>query len=192
MKPKYYTYLTMLALFLSATANSATIQTNEQKQIVSIGSLSIGASLYDVSFDQTFGTMLFLGDQAGFAQAGSAITSQLNQLEDHPHFPWPFPVLAGGRTSFYVVFGTVDDGEPDFHLTTRAYESHYSAGWTSNVWDGFSVDHNLYEPTFRLAIPGSIPHTIPEPSSSFITALGAIGALVHRRRRKQRGEQAAS
>jgi hypothetical protein len=164
-------------------AKAVTIQTNDHKTIIAIGSLPINGALYDVSFDQSFGSTMFRGD-ASFFQAGYAITTLQNQLELHPYFPTRFPSFYGGVN---IVFGIVDDGEPDFNLFTRVYQSDYGAGFTSYVFD-FPGVQEFYEPFFRIAIPNSIPNTIPEPTSSLLFALGMIGTLVHRRRNR-RGEQ---
>jgi hypothetical protein len=70
-----------------------TVQTNESTgDVTAILNLDIAGSLYNVSFDQSFGSQLFLGDPATAEAAVDAINGELNESgyaaldNDHPEF----------------------------------------------------------------------------------------------------------
>ncbi|MGC4060133.1 MAG: PEP-CTERM sorting domain-containing protein [Aquabacterium sp.] len=156
-----------------AMALSAHYDTHQD--LVALGGLSIGDTLYDVSFNQAFGTTLPTTIGLDPLQAIQAIADTFNQkLASDPRNKWvSFPTLANESQRFVEVAITPD----------RAYLSGLAAGWwcCSNI---AAMPGDFA--SFRIAIPGSIPNTplpsgfIPEPSTPLLAllGLGVVLALV--------------
>ncbi len=165
--------------------------TNEQQAIVAIGSLSIDGILYDISFDGSFGTSMFLGNQSGANAARDSISSLLNSFVMSVYFPWPFPTLANGSgggvngtgTRYEITYANSLTGNPESPNRRDYYFSEYGAGWVypPSIYD-FSLSEGSVEASFREAIPGSIPDTIPEPT--MVTLLAGSAAMLIRRRNR--------
>ena len=181
---------------LTSPLSALTIMTNDQKAIVAMGSLPIEGNLYDVSFDGSFGTKIFFGNELVALSACRAIAGELNYLGDHRsennyYFPWMFPTLAnesgygysGTGTYYEVTYQTLPESDPNNPNQRNFFYSTYGAGWiypsTSN--SSIGENPNYVEATFRIAIPGSIPNTIPEPSIALFSILGLL-PLVKRKR----------
>jgi hypothetical protein len=177
--------------FATPTIQGATVMTNEQQAIVAIGSLSIGGGLYDVSFDGSFGTSIFLGNQTGASAAGASIRQLLNSYMASEYFPWPFPTVAnqsggginGTGTYFEITYAIYALDDPEYPGRRDFYASKYGAGWGGA--SGFSYP-SYVEATFREAIPGSIlgnvPYPVPEPTILTLIIYGA--AMIVRRKRQ--------
>ncbi len=157
----------------------------DSSTILAIGSLPIRGVEYDVSFEGSFGERMFLGDTYDVAfDAGEAIRAVIND-----NFSSPNSLLrtAGGSGYvFRVTFNIRPPDDPEFPNRFEFYEAQYAAGWLSrDLVDGFTSTIGAPSPygeaTFRLAIPNSIPHTIPE-SSVLYSLLLTVPILLSRKR----------
>jgi hypothetical protein len=178
--------------FLTSTTQGATVMTNEQQAIVAIGSLPIGGILYDISFDGSFGTFMFLGNQTGASAARASITQLLNSYGPYEYFPWQFPTLAnqsggginGTGTYFEITYAIYALDDPEFPGRRDSYAAKYGAGW--GAASGFSYP-SYVEATFREAIPGSISGSVPYPipETGAPTLVACAGVLLLRRRNRR-------
>lgn len=177
--------------FAGTAGAAVTCDVNEDWEVLAIGSLVIQGVEYDVSFDGAFGQTIFLGDPVGADAARDAICTFLNNVTAiYQVGVFTFPLLANDKQRYFEV---VSEMLPPDHPVTpdlRTYEyGVLAAGWGGTT--GSSVGPNPFmgvQPgdyvtaTFRLAIPGSIPDTIPEPGAGLLGLLGAWGLFKRRRR----------
>jgi hypothetical protein len=201
--------------FAAPLIHGATVMTNEQQAIVAIGSLSIGGTLYDVSFDGSFGTSMFLGNQAGANAARDSITLLINsygfagdfelrKVYDgdefsfvyfwYSYFPWPFPTIAnqsglginGTGTYYEITYAIYAFNDPVYPDRRDFYYSEYSEGWIYP--DSASRTGSNPRGYVEAKFREAIPGSIPHtliPEPGSVTLLACGGALLLTRRNRR-------
>ena len=173
----------LISTWANAYSNAAyTVHVDKDRYITAIGSLKIGGQIYDISFDNSFGESLFLGDSNAARLATQQITNVLNGFFTNG-------IVFGNLEGFYNTYlSLANDQHWLFQVAysdSMAYESLAGAGWT--CCSQHTIQTNVLA-TFREAIPGSIPDNLPMvpiPSSLvlFLSSLLGLAPVFFKRNR---------
>jgi hypothetical protein len=150
-------------------ANAAGIVYTAERRVAQIVGLDINGTLYDVAFDGSFGTELFIGDEQGAIDASLATRGALPESGpvEYPYGGYLSQVANLAQGGFRVYFSATD-----------YYEAGLAAGWTwyGPLYSSNPEDHSywsvLYEVHTDRVIPG-VP--IPPAVYLFGSALGLMG-----------------
>lgn len=170
----------MLLVGTVAQVGAVTYLNDANFHVTAILDLDVEGTLYDVSFDGSFGNQtIFLGNQAGAESAMGAIAFAMNGYINGPYqggFNSNFAPFSGGVTLVETPF-RIEPPNLDLPLPFEGFQevagTFLVGGYTT--YTGLA-DPARNAPGFRLSVP--------EPSAAALAGVGLLAAL----RRKRDGE----
>lgn len=159
--------LSFVATPASAYVVGVEYQSSGFPVITNLYNVQIGTDFFDVSFDGSFGSSIFLGDETGALLANNALIDILNMtFEQYPPAVFPLVGPVDSPVGLYVIHTSATEG----------YGSILAAGWLGANGGG--------EPGI---ISPSLPYVetqfvaVPEPGSALLAGIGLVGLAIRSR-----------
>lgn len=183
-----YKFVVSISLFLFATfANALIIQDSRQivfdwnEDVSTIYSLDIQGKLFDVSFDQAFGTSDI--KSLGLDDPIEALFTILEFTNN----TWIYETGIPYNVSFKFPFATFSNGLGGRIIYVQkdeetSYRGEYAAGW---IWSEVASIEPQGLVYFRHAVPNAFLTSVPEPSSNSFLFVGIVIMLIGLRRIQQ-------